>query len=173
MRKHSSNIALALLIAFVGWLVFQNQRNSLRGKEAPEFSLPVLDSDERLGPQDFSGKVLLVDFWATYCGPCAEAMPEMQRLHERFRSQGFELLSVNIDPATQRDVAMIRRWKSHYQLEFPVLLDMGLASNAYHVGTIPHIVVIDRRGMIRFVHSGGASEDRLRREIEALLGESS
>ena len=173
MRKHSSNIALVILIIVVGWLVLQNQRNSLRGKEAPDFSLPVLDSEERIGPQDFSGKVLLLDFWATYCGPCAEAMPEMKRLHDRFGAQDFQLLSINIDPATQRDLRVLRRWKRHYELEFPVLLDIGSVSNAYHVGTIPHIVVIDQQGMIRFVHSGGASEDRLRREIEELLGESS
>lgn len=172
MRKYSSNIALALLIAFVGWMVLQNQRNSLSGTDALLFSLPVLDSNEEAGLVDYAGKVVLIDFWATYCGPCAEAMPELQRLHDRFRADDFGLLSINIDPASQRNLHQLRQWKRHYGLQFPILLDSGRVSTSYNVASIPHIVLIDRAGMIRFVHSGGASEDRLRREIEELLGES-
>jgi len=171
MSKHGSNIALALLIGLVGWMIFENQRGSMQGEEAMDFSLPVLDSSEELGPQDFAGKVVLIDFWATYCGPCAEEMPGLGRLVDSFDESDFRLLSVNVDPPSQRDVSQIRRWQRHFRMEFPILLDPGPVSDAYGVTSIPHVVLIDRLGTVRFVHNAGNSEYRLRREIAELIAE--
>lgn len=170
LQKYGSHIALAALIALVGWMIYQNQVNTMRGNKATEFALPVLDSQDQLGPQDFDGTVLLIDFWATYCGPCAETMPDLQALYIDYERADFDILSVNVDPVHQRSLTEVRRWQRSFGLQFPIVLDPGQVALAYNVSTIPHFVLVDRDGRVRYVHSTTPTIDRLRREIDQLVG---
>ena len=117
---------------------------------APDFTLKGADG-RNLRLQEQRGQVVLVNFWATWCGPCRQEMPHLNRLYDKYRGSGFTLLAVNIDddPRTALSTA------AKMGLRFPVLLDTDKAvSKRYDLGSMPATVLIDRDGKVRFVHRG-------------------
>jgi thiol-disulfide isomerase/thioredoxin len=136
------------------------------GDLAPPISLPGLDGS-RSDLAALRGQVVLVDFWATWCGGCRETLPDVEALYERYRSRGFYVLSVNVDQGNQRRRA--ERFVEAFRptLTFPIYLDDGAVSRRYHVQGIPHFVLIDRRGYVRA--AGNLAPDRLDNLIETLL----
>jgi peroxiredoxin len=117
---------------------------------APDFTLRTLGGPNlRLAEQ--RGRVVMVNFWATWCGPCKQEMPQLNRLYDKYRDAGFLLLGVNIDEDPARAAAVAAR----LDLRFPVLLDADKSvSRAYDLGTMPSTVLIDRDGRVRYVHKG-------------------
>jgi peroxiredoxin len=113
---------------------------------APPFRLPDLDGDVHSLPE-YQGKVVFLNFWATWCGPCKVEMPAMEALYQAFRSQGLEILAVSVD---QQGAAVTRPFKEAMGLSFPILHDsdyqVGLT---YGARTLPMTYVIDRQGIIR------------------------
>jgi peroxiredoxin len=113
---------------------------------APPFRLSDLDGDVHSLPE-YQGKVVFLNFWATWCGPCKVEMPAMEALYQAFRSQGLEILAVSVD---QQGAAVTRPFKEAMGLSFPILHDsdyqVGLA---YGARTLPMTYVIDRQGIIR------------------------
>jgi peroxiredoxin len=109
---------------------------------APDFTLRTLGGAPlRLGEQ--RGQVVLVNFWASWCGPCRQEMPQLNRLHDTYRSAGLVLLGVNVDDDPQKAADMARR----QGLRFPVLLDSNKAVvRRYDLGSMPATVLIDRDG---------------------------
>ena len=134
---------------------------------APDFTLRAVDGPNvRL--QEQRGQVVLVNFWATWCGPCRQEMPQLNKLYERYRAAGFTLLGINIDDDSRRagDVA------HKLGLRFPVLLDSDkTVSRLYDLSTMPTTVLIDRNGNVRHVHNGyqAGFEDQYDQEIRGLL----
>jgi peroxiredoxin len=117
---------------------------------APDFTLHTL-SGPNLRLQEQRGRVVMVNFWATWCSPCRQEMPQLNRLYEKYRASGFVLLGVNVDEDTRHaaDVA------TKLGLKFPVLLDTDKAvSRAYDLNTMPSTVLIDRDGRVRYLHRG-------------------
>jgi peroxiredoxin len=117
---------------------------------APDFTLKSLEgSNLRLKEQ--RGKVVLVNFWATWCAPCREEMPQLNKLFEKYRASGFNLLGVNVDEDS-RNAAGIA---GQLGVKFPVLLDSDKAvSKAYELSAMPSTMLIDRDGKLRFLHRG-------------------
>jgi len=113
---------------------------------APAFRLMDLDGTVHSLP-DYQGKVVFLNFWATWCGPCKVEMPAMEALYQAFRSQGLEILAVSVD---QQGAAVTRPFKEAMGLSFPILHDsdyqVGLV---YGARTLPMTYVIDRQGIIR------------------------
>ncbi len=113
---------------------------------APAFRLMDLDDVVHSLP-DYQGKVVFLNFWATWCGPCKVEMPAMEALYQAFRSQGMEILAVSVD---QQGAAVTRPFKEAMGLSFPILHDsdyqVGLT---YGARTLPMTYVIDRQGIIR------------------------
>ena len=113
---------------------------------APAFRLMDLDGAVHSLP-DYQGKVVFLNFWATWCGPCKVEMPAMEALYQSFRSQGLEILAVSVD---QQGAAVTRPFKEAMGLSFPILHDsdyqVGLT---YGARTLPMTYVIDRKGIIR------------------------
>jgi len=104
------------------------------GTSAPSLSLPLLGGGRAAIPQ---GKVTVVDFWATWCGPCRYSMPRLQSLWTEYKPRGVELYSVDTDePAPDRDTH-VRDFLSSNRLSFPVALDDGSASEAFRVASLP------------------------------------
>jgi len=136
---------------------------------APDFTLhSVAGSNLRLKEQ--RGQVILLNFWATWCGPCREEMPHLNRLYEKYRGSGFLLLGVNVD----EDVRNAAGTSSRMGLRFPVLLDTDKkVSRLYHLDTMPSTVLIDRDGRVRYVHLGykGGYEETYEKQIRELLRE--
>ena len=118
---------------------------------APDFTLRTMGGGPNLKLSEQRGRVVLVNFWATWCGPCRQEMPHLNRLYEKYRGSGLVLLGVNIDDDTRTaaDVAA----KLH--VAFPVLLDTDKkVSRLYDMSTMPSTVVIDREGRVRYIHRG-------------------
>ena len=115
------------------------------GFKAPAFTARNLKG-HRVQLADYKGKVVLLNLWATWCGPCRVEMPGMENLYRRYRSQGFEILAVSLDKGASDKV---QTFADEYQLSFPVLLDSeGQVERRYNSVTIPTTYVIDKNGMV-------------------------
>ena len=143
--------------------------SGLTGQVAPDFALKS-SSGENLRLSEYRGDVVMVNFWATWCGPCRQEMPLLDELYSRYQRVGFSLLGVNIDDDSRKAMNMI----SELGVSFPVLFDSRKeVSRLYQVDAMPVTVIIDREGNVRHVHHGykPGYEDKYLDEIRSLLRE--
>lgn len=166
-------IVAALFAAGVGaWVVFYHEpsRPALRaGEPAPDFSLPLLGGGE-VALDALRGKVVFVNFWATWCTPCRLEAPSLQRLYATLKGDGFEVLGISIDAAA--DGEAVRRFKSDFSLGFPVPLDPAKrVYDAYLVGGVPETYLVDGDGKIleHFIGPQNWDDPRYVREIRRAL----
>ena len=136
---------------------------------APDFTLRSMDGPNlRLNEQ--RGRVVMVNFWATWCGPCRQEMPHLNKLHDKYRDAGFVLLGVNIDDNARAATDLAAK----LGLRFPVLLDTDKSvSRLYDLGSMPATVLIDREGRVRHLHRGYREGYELSydQQVRALLKE--
>jgi peroxiredoxin len=143
--------------------------SGLEGQTAPDFALKS-STGENLRLSEFRGDVVMVNFWATWCGPCRQEMPLLDELYNRYQRVGFNLLGVNIDDDSRRAMAMVEE----LGVNFPVLFDARKeVSELYNVEAMPVTVIIDRQGTVRYVHHGykPGYEDKYLDQIRSLLRE--
>ena len=118
--------------------------------EAPDFTLETL-SGPNLRLQEYRGQVVLINFWASWCGPCRQEMPILDRLHQRYEDAGFAVLGVNVEGKRGPAEKIAKKSK----VTFPVLIDKGQAvSKQYELEAMPSTVVVDRNGKVRYIHRG-------------------
>ena len=144
------------------------------GEVAPDFNLRNLNPASSLvdvSLASLKGNVVLLNFWATWCGPCKMEMPHLQAMYADLQSKGFVVVSVSIDDA--RDKSQIKPTVMSKKLTYPVVHDQdtALVSQYNPAKTLPYTVIIDREGRVASVHQGynAGDEVALRAEIEALL----
>jgi peroxiredoxin len=114
-----------------------------RASAAPDFAVPGLGG-ERIALQGLRGIVVFVNFWATWCPPCKEEMPAMERLYRRYKDHGFTIVAISIDTAAPDAV---RRFAKTLGLTFPIGLDPRLeVANRYSVRVLPSSFLVDRQG---------------------------
>ena len=139
------------------------------GSRAPAFQT-VGPDDSPVSLADFSGDVVVLDFWATWCGPCLQAMPEMQRLSKRFAGKGVVVLGVDTDRAGDlKRVAATIRDKG---ITFRQALDPeATIARSYKIDALPTVIVVDKAGVVSAVHVGfeRGEADLLGDEIDRLL----
>ena len=168
LSKQRLRLARALVAALAASASFAVAA-ALSPGPAPDFTLhSVGGSNLRLKEQ--RGQVVLLNFWATWCGPCREEMPHLNRLYEKYRASGFVLLGVNVD----EDARNAAGTSSKLGLQFPVLLDTDKkVSRLYQLSTMPSTVLIDRDGRVRYIHLGykGGYEETYEKQIRELLRE--
>ncbi len=143
--------------------------SGLTGQPAPDFALKS-SSGENLRLSEYRGDVVMVNFWATWCGPCRQEMPLLDQLYSRYQRVGFNLLGVNIDDDSRRAMQMVEE----LGVNFPVLFDARKeVSKLYEVEAMPVTVIIDRQGTVRYVHHGykPGYEDKYLDQIRSLLRE--
>ena len=122
-----------------------DQKKSAVGYLAPDFSLRNLKGNYQ-SLDSFSGQVVVLNFWATWCVPCRVEMPSFEKLYRRYRSEGVTVLAVTLDKNSEKN---IKSFVDEYELSFPVLLDEeGKVERLYPSMTIPFTYVIDREGRI-------------------------
>ncbi len=137
------------------------------GASAPDFALKS-SSGKNLRLSEHRGEVVMINFWATWCGPCRQEMPLLNRLHEQYRKAGFTLLGVNVDDKPQAAQDMARQ----LGVGFPLLFDSDKqVSRRYDVDAMPTTLLIDRAGKVRHIHRGfrPGYEIRYEAEIKELL----
>jgi peroxiredoxin len=143
--------------------------SGLAGRPAPDFALKS-STGENLRLSEYRGDVVMINFWATWCGPCRQEMPLLDELYNRYERVGFNLLGVNIDDDSSRAMDMI----SELGVSFPVLFDARKeVSKLYDVDAMPVTVLVDREGNVRHVHQGykPGYEEKYLDQVRSLLRE--
>ena len=136
---------------------------------APNFTLKSM-SGKNLKLSEMTGNVVLINFWASWCGPCREEMPLLNALHKKYAPLGFTVLGVNVEE--QLDGA--RDFLSNVPVDFPILLDnTNKVSRQYKVVAMPTTVIVDRDGNMRYLHEGykPGDEKKYRQMVKKLVRE--
>jgi thiol-disulfide isomerase/thioredoxin len=137
------------------------------GAAAPE--CPAMKA-KNLNAAAFKGKVLLIDFWASWCAPCRQAMPFLNALHKEHLKDGFEVIGVNVDENSEEAMALLKT----VSVDYPSAFDpKGECPRDFSVKAMPSSYLVDKQGKIRLIHLGFRSEDEatLSKEIAELLKE--
>jgi peroxiredoxin len=117
---------------------------------APDFALPAMDGSE-LRLSELKGQVVMINFWATWCGPCRQEMPLLQQLQVKYEPLGFTLVGINVEPES----AGARTWLEKVPVTFPILFDrQNQVAERFGVQGMPSSVFVDRSGKVRYVHRG-------------------
>jgi peroxiredoxin len=136
------------------------------GKNASTFALPSVNGGNKMGVE--KGKVVIVDFWATWCEPCKKSFPKYQELYVKYKSSGLEIVAVSVDDEKKEIPEFIKT----YGAKFPVGWDEGhKIAECYKPPSMPSAFVIDKNGVIKHLHNGyhDGEEKELEKEIKALL----
>lgn len=138
-------------------------------EKAPDFTLKTLDGpNQRL--QEYQGQVVLINFWASWCGPCRQEMPLLDRIHQRYQDAGFAVLGINVED----EVGPAKEVAERSKITFPVLLDQEQkVSEMYDLQAMPSTVVVDRDGKVRYIHRGYKPGDEAKylEVVKALIRE--
>ena len=136
---------------------------------APNFTLKSL-SGKNLKLSELAGNVVLINFWASWCGPCLQEMPLLNAIHKKYEPLGFTVLGVNVEENSDN----ARAFLAERGVDFPVLLDTkNQVSKMYDVVAMPTTVVVDRDGNMRFLHKGykAGDEKQYRSMVKKLIRE--
>lgn len=135
------------------------------GQVAYDFSLSTLEGDS-VALSAFRGKKVMLNFWATWCGPCRYEIPHMVVLYDELKDQGFEIVAVNL----REDPTKVKAFSEQFEMTFPILLDtQGKIGASYFVRGIPTSVFLNEEGVIEAVHTGTLTDELLRQYVGALM----
>jgi peroxiredoxin len=160
-------IRALLLASLAGGALASVARPQTVGQAAPAFELETLDGG-RASLDELRGRPVLINFWASWCRPCSDEMPEIVRRYQELHSKGLEVLAINLtDDEKRKDV---RRFAEEFQLPFPVLLDArGKVRRRYGLSGVPRTVFVDTAGVVAEVYKRPMTPDLLERGLKAIL----
>jgi thiol-disulfide isomerase/thioredoxin len=136
---------------------------------APDFTLPAR-SGSPVTLSELKGQVVMLNFWASWCGPCRAEFPLLDQMHKKYESLGLKLIGVNVET----DLKDAERWLAQTPVSFPILFDKeNKVTGMYAVNAMPSTVFIDRKGNVRNIHRGykAGDESEYLNQIRALLKE--
>jgi len=137
------------------------------GQKSPDFTLRS-NVGKNLKLSELRGKVVMINFWATWCSPCRQEMPHFNRFYAQYTKAGFVMLGVNVDDNADKAKSMVQELK----IAFPVVFDTGKhVSRLYDVDAMPSTVLVDRDGTVRHIYRGyrAGVEQRYESDIRELL----
>ncbi|MDX9758044.1 MAG: TlpA disulfide reductase family protein [Bacteroidota bacterium] len=155
----------SLLLALALFLVAGTLHAQV-GKTAPGFSLKDKDGTV-YSDQSLKGKVIVLNFWATWCPPCRAEIPAFKKVYEQYKGKGVEIVGVSLD---QKGWDVIRPFIKQYAINYPIVLGGAEIARAYgNIRSIPTTIIIDRNGKVVDSHVGAMSEQQLIKSFEKLL----
>ena len=144
-------LAFALLLFSAG-CKGAPQAPAVPGNPAPAFTLTDVDG-KKLRLADLAGSIVVLDFWATWCGPCKQSMPEFEELHRQFRDRKVVVLGISVDKGADA-AEKVREFAAKEKLTYRMAVDDGSVARAYGIVRVPGTVIIDRGQIIRETYPG-------------------
>ncbi len=161
MKLITSFVLAALLISFAA-----HDATAQKGQKAPDFTLKD-QNGKTLQLSKLNGKVVLVNFWATWCAPCRAEMPGFVEVYEQYKSKGFEIVGISLD---DEGWDVVKPFLQRYKINFPVVIDDGKLASAYgNIQAIPTSFLVDKNGTIVDVHVGLLRKEALEAKVKGLL----
>lgn len=155
------------MFALMGGLLSSSAEALDAGAKAPEIALKDL-SGKTVDLKSLAGKVVILDFWATWCAPCREEMPELQNFYKKYNAKGLEIVGISVDKGPEG----IKEFVAKLKVTFPIVHDAGhKVADKYAPPRMPSSYIIDRKGVVRYVHGGYRAGDaaQFEKEIQELL----
>lgn len=156
-------------VTLVLLVVFNVKAGSEMKEPAPNFTLKS-NSGKNVKLSELRGQVVLLNFWASWCGPCRTEMPLLGKIHDKYKAMGFTVLGVNVEEDSAPAISIINKTK----ISIPVLFDKtNSVSKLYNVSAMPSTVIIDRDGNMRYLHEGykPGDEEKYKEWVKKLLQE--
>jgi thiol-disulfide isomerase/thioredoxin len=168
MNNWKSAIVAASLLVFA--TAAQAQVKKFEGKTMPAFSMKDVKTGKVYTNSSLKGKVVILDLWATWCGPCKMASPTMQRLHAKYAKQGLVVIGANVDGSDS--VSAVKKYADSHKYSYAFTQGNDELSNKLEVQGIPAFLFIDKKGVVRRVATGfapGQSEIQFEQVVRSLL----
>jgi peroxiredoxin len=168
-KNQFKQISKLILTAVALMLIAAQAQAISESAPAPDFTLKS-NSGKNIKLSELRGQVVMINFWASWCGPCRQEMPLLNQLYQRYEPMGFTLLGVNVE----EDSAAADKVLKEIPVDFPVLYDnRNQVSETYQVRAMPSTILIDRDGKVRYLHKGykpGYEED-YQKQVRELIRE--
>jgi thiol-disulfide isomerase/thioredoxin len=139
-------------------------KNAAEGKPLPAFKSEQWANTDPLDLAKLKGKVVVIDFWTFWCGPCKAAVPKLNELHQKYSKEGLVILGVHSDPDTAKGVAGV----TEFGIKYPAAFDGGKLFKALGCDSYPDYVVVDRKGIVRVVD---LANNEVERAVKHFLAE--
>jgi len=142
--------------------------------KAPMFQAKNLVDGEVISLQDMEGRVLIIDFWATWCPPCRMEIPGFIEIYDKYKDKKFAIIGISVDVSGE---TVVKKFIEEYKVNYPVIMVTRQLQSDYEkaigkpIRGIPTTLVVNREGSIESVHVGYRSRDAFEKEIKKLLGE--
>jgi peroxiredoxin len=143
-------------------------KHELLNNPAPDFAADSVNGKGKVSLSQWKGKVVLVDFWATWCEPCKKSFPKLEELRVKYAASGFELAAISEDDEANG----VKEFGANYGAKFPLLWDKDKTiANKWHPPNMPSSFIVDKKGVVRFVHLGyhDGEEKEIETELKSLL----
>jgi cytochrome c biogenesis protein CcmG/thiol:disulfide interchange protein DsbE len=143
-------------------------KHELLNNPAPDFAADSVNGKGKVALSQWKGKVVLVDFWATWCEPCKKSFPKLEELRVKYSASGFEIAAISEDDEANG----VKEFGTNYGAKFPMLWDKDKSiANKWHPPNMPSSFIVDKKGVVRFVHLGyhDGEEKEIETELKSLL----
>jgi thiol-disulfide isomerase/thioredoxin len=169
LRTGFGGVVLTLVAGLAACTLPSNPPSGGSGQPAPQFSLPNLDG-KQVNLKDFSNKVVIIDFWATWCGPCREEIPHLNKLYEDYRGKGLEIIGISMDTDEPES---IKKFTKEFRMEYTVVIgNEGVAQDFGGLLGYPTTIILDRSGKMvkRFTGFQPSFLPEMEKTLGRLLG---